>query len=261
MTRSLGLFRFVIFFSLILACAVPPRAMAESGPGQGESFSPPTYRDLVQTFLMMQGLDINKDKIADEYAKLSYCSLYKKKFHNDFSWNKIRSELITRVNQKRDYYRVQYQLEGTIYLGRFNFENQQFPLIKDSAINHIGALIATDPRSPDSLPYRLCGDHDFSSVFPYQYIFELNRPFSLKALKVSQDEAKALLDKLASLGDTDRRLYVRFRYRIQTVDKIDPFGKGFDIRGARGSFHGELTSVDLFLDHDMTKFYMRLPLK
>jgi hypothetical protein len=260
MKRVSGLFVFIVFFVTFLSLVGRTPALAE-GLTQGESFATPTYRDVVQAFLLMQGLDISNNKVADEYAKLSYCTLYQQKFHNDFAWNKIRAELINRAMQKHDYYRVQYQLEGTLYLGRFNFETQQFPLVKKSQLNHVGSFMAIDFTSRGlARPYRLCST-DYSVIFPGRYVFEINQPFTLLGLKVSQDEAKGLLDKMASLGNADRRLYIRFRYRAQTVDKLDPFAKDYDPRAAHGIFHGELTNVDLFLDHDMTKFYKSIPLK
>lgn len=258
----------VVKFITALFCAawvaVASPLCAQAMPQQGESFATPTWRDLVETFVLSQGIDINNPKVADDYAKLAYCSIYKKKYTDDFEWNKIRSQIINRVNQKRDYFRVQYQLEGTLYLGRYDFQTQQFPFIKDSAMVHVGSFLALGGEDVTKFAYRLCSDKDLSKFFPTNYLFVINMPLTFKGLKVSQDQAQVLLDKMAAMGNSDRRIYARFRYRVQTVEKkiLTPQNiSTFDAKNGPGVFHGELVSLDLFLDRAMTKFYMNIPVK
>src|SRR4051812_23800559 len=119
--------RYVLFILAALTfagLATPAQAITAYNGENGEAFAEPTFRDLSMMLLMLDGVDINNPKVADDYAKMQFCGLYKDKFRNDFEWNKVRLQIINRVLSKKDYYRLQYELDGTINLDRYNFDTQ-----------------------------------------------------------------------------------------------------------------------------------------
>ncbi len=254
--------RFVFAFLGMLALSIVasnPSPAAVVGGDKGESFALPTFRELSQMLIMMGGLDIQNPKVADEYAKLMYCGLYYDKYKNDFEWNKIRQQIINRVGSKKEYYRIQYQMSGTLYLDRYNFETQDFPLGKNSAMVRVGSMVLYEgggTAGEDPKVRRLCHDLTPSAIFPGYYTFVLNQPLTIDRLKLPVDEAKSLLDRMTQQKNNDRRLYVRIRVRVMGIDRTT------GSRNVTGVFlKGEVTNVDIFLDYDMTKYLTSVQIK
>ncbi len=252
----------ILSYLVVSLAAIAVQAAVISAD-QGESYAQPTFKELSQTMVMMDGMDVTQPVLTDEYAKLMYCDLYKQNHKNDFDWNKIRQMILSRAVAKKDYYRIQFEVGGTVFLGTYNFETQDFPFVRDSALTRVGSMILLErsrqnPTAGGAAP--LCGDTDFSPYFPFNYILIMNQPFTFDRLKIPMDEAKILLDKMAAAKNMDRRLFVRFRFRVQAVDKLPPAEK-LDLRKTRVQMHGELTQADVFLDADMTKYLTSVPLK
>lgn len=225
--------RFMIAVMCYLAFSFAVSDMAKAATPQndmGESYAAPTFRELSQTFVMMDGMDISDPIISQEYAKLMYCDLWKENSKNDFDWNKIRQMISNRVMSKKDYYRIQFEVGGTIFLGTYNFETQDFPFTKQSSLTRVGSMMLLAPntgrRGPQpGDPMPLCTDTDMSPYMPIYYILIMNQPLTFDRLKIPMDEAKILLDKMTAARNLDRRLYVRFRFRVQSVDKVQALKK------------------------------------
>ncbi|MEZ0225696.1 MAG: DUF4852 domain-containing protein [Alphaproteobacteria bacterium] len=249
--------RFVLAFLAALAfSSLNHQAMAASAYNAetGEAFAEPTFRDLTMMLIMLDGVDINNPKVADDYAKMNFCGIYKEKYKNDFEWNKVRQQITNRILSKKDYYRLQYQLDGTINLDRYNFDTQDFPLTAKTGMVRVGSMILYDTTAAnDNLKGRsrlLCNDDTLTRMFPGMYMFVLTQPLTFDRLKLPMDEAKALLDRFASTKNNDRRLYVRFRIRITGISRVhsnQADNVAVDVKG-------DVVSLDVFLDHDMTKF-------
>ncbi len=245
-----------VFAAFLLMLAFTAARAGVIGGDKGESYADPTYKELIQTLVMMDGVDITDPLVANDYAKLMFCDLWKTNSKNDFDWQKIRQQIVSRVTQHKDYYRIQYQLGGTIYLNVYNFETQDFPFKPESALTRVGSMSLLDFSfigDKDRGIKKLCGDAEISVAFPINYTAQLHQPLTFDRLKIPMDEAKQLLDKMAAVKNTDRRLYVRFRFRLQSlIQKMSP--PPVHLRRARAMFVSELSQIDVFLDKDMSKF-------
>ncbi len=239
------------------AASPPPNAEEKKGSGRGEAFASPTFRELAITSLMLGAYDTNSNEVIDEYAKLMYCSLYQEKFKSDFEWNNIRRELGNKVRARREYFRTHYEVTGVVYLGRYSFETQDFPFIKDTALVNVGSLsLLASGRNSNNNPYalRLCGSETPSAIFPPYYIFLLPQPLTLDRIKMPMDEAEKLLQRMDVMENKERALFVRFRLRLQAAG-------GLDQRGIRLMMRGEMVSIDIFYDQEMTKHFATVALK
>jgi len=235
----------------VLACLSCNTAMA-SKYGGGEAYSEPTFRELAQTMMFMDGFKTTEDVVVDEYAKLMYCGLYNEKFTNDFEWNKIRSMLLQKIQTRKDYFRVLYQISGVIYLGRYNFETQDFPFINDSALVNVGSLVLFDATNNAELQRQrvLCGGaRAVSLIIPAYYVFRLNQPLTFDRLKIPMDEAQKLLNRMQKSKNLERNLYVRFRVRVIAAHPASQIQAALEA----AVLSGELTAIDLFLDKEMTQ--------
>lgn len=249
--------RFVLAFLAALAFStLNHQAMAATAYNAetGEAFAEPTFRDLSMMLIMLDGVDINNPKVADDYAKMNFCGIYKEKYKNDFEWNKVRAQVVNRILSKKDYYRLQYELDGTINLDRYNFDTQDFPLTAKTAMVRVGSMILYDTNnSIDNTKGRnrfLCSDDSITKIFPGMYMFILTQPLTFDRLKLPMDEAKSLLERFASTKNNDRRLYVRFRMRVTGIAKVTATQSNYVAVDVKG----DVVSLDVFLDAAMTKY-------
>lgn len=248
---------FSAFFAAVLLMAAFSIARAGViGGDTGESYADPVYKELTQTLIMMDGLDVSNPIVANDYAKLFYCDLYKQNSRNDFDWQKIRHQIISRVLQKKEYYRIQYQMPATVKLNVYNFETQDFPftpltsLVRVGSIEMIGVSHMNDPTKG---AFRPCGAPDFSVSFPAIHVLLMHQPLTFDRLKIPMDEAKLLLEKMTAMRNTERLLYVRMRFRLQALNrKLPP--PPMNLRRNRAEYMSEVTQIDVFLDQEMTKF-------
>ena len=223
---------------------------------RGEAFALPTFRDMAIASIMLGAYDINDNKVIDEYAKLMYCSLYREKFKSDFEWNNIRRELGNKIKSKREYFRTNYEMTGVIYLGRYSFETQDFPFVKNTALVNVGSLtlLGLSRRAPEVMAELCRGDED-ESFFPTSYIFLMQQPLTLDRIKMPMDEAEKLLKRMDLMNNKERSLHARFRVRLMAAAGID--GRG----GGKLMLRGELVSIDIFYDPEMTKHFATVALK
>ncbi len=253
------------FFAKLLCAAMllglPTGSALASKYGGGEAYAEANFRDLAQTLILMDGVSLEDPKIIDEYAKMNYCSLYKEKFHDDFEWSQFRKLLTQKVQSKKEYFRNLYQISGVIYLGRYNFDTQDFPLINDSALVNVGSLqlFKLNHNSLASTEVRtICKGEGMSEILPNNYVFELNQPLTFDRLKLPMEEAKKILERMSRMENTDRRLYVRFRMRIISIIPMDT--KTLAMHSVV-RLRGELTAIDIFLDRDLTQPFATVEVK
>lgn len=252
------LFRFVLLLVCVLIAPASASAQkADDRFARGEAFAAPNFREMALTSMMLDAFDNSKNETVDEYAKLMYCPLYLSKFKSDFEWNSIRQELSRKLKSRNEYFRTNYELSGTIFLGRYSFETQDFPFIKNTALVNVGSVNLFMPnRREMNQSRRICGEGEASAMFPVNYVFLLNQPLTLDRIRMPPDEAESLLKRLDQMNNKERALYIRFRVRTMGVS-------GIDRRTANTvlMFRGDLVSVDIFYDREMTKHFATVALK
>lgn len=234
------------------------------GTDQGESYVHPSFRELTQTLMMLDGLDITNPIVANDYARMFYCDLWKANNKNDFDWQKIRSQIVQRVSAKKDYYRIQYEVFGTVFLNVYNFETQDFPFTPNTSLVRVGQMVLMDLMHLQDSAYgigKLCNDPELSKSFPLGHSLVMNQPLTFDRLKLPVDEAKQLLERMTSLRNLDRRLYVRFRFRIQNVVRKAPPPGALSLKRSRVIYMGEIKQIDVFMDKEMTKFLTTVHIK
>ncbi len=232
-------------------------AMAVAGKprSEGESYAVPSYEELAQTTLLLGGMDINENAVADEYARILYCKLYKENYRDDFSWNNVRRDLVTRILSKRETFRTQYEILGTVELGRYNFEAQEFPFVEGTALTNVGVMNILEAKTG-----AMCGQGGQGSIFPEVTNLVLSKPLTFEKYKIPMDEAEKLLDTMKLLKIGDRRLYIRFRFKVQSVARVPRKGEGGSGASPSIDLNGVIESVDLFFDREATQPVAKIPL-
>lgn len=237
-----------------MGLASPSSYAASAGDSEiGEAYALPTFKELTQTTILLGGLDINDPKIADEYAKLSYCDLYKNNYKNDFQWNNIKQQIVSRVLEKKEMYRLQYEIHGSVRLGRYDFERQFFPFVENSKLVNVGSMVILESSS-----YTKYCDGLEIGLFPKTMFVILNQPLTLDSIKMPMDEAEKFLAKLEDMKIFNRTLYVRFRFKIIDVSRVVASREKED-KNVRTDFRGKLSTIDFYYDREMTKWAASAP--
>lgn len=245
-----------IFSLIMLASATASRADESSVVG---GYAVPTYKELIQTVIVLGGLDINNSQVADEYGRLIYCDLFTSHYANDFEWNNLRSQMISRVIEKRELYRIQYEMKGIVKLGRYDFQKQVFPLSEDTAMRNVGRLNLLP--SDEYKQVELCRTPlkvGTKPVVPLNVFLIFNQPLTLEEIKIPMDEAEAILIRLKEMRVADRSLYMRMRFRIIDIPRIAKNNMGDN---TRAELKGQLRQMDFYLDEEMTQWVASVPVQ
>lgn len=247
------LYTFALLSMLTLSSLTAHAQSSETGD-MGEGYAYPSFKEISQTLIMLGGLDINKQEIADEYARLVYCPLYEEKYSNDFDWNNIRRQIVSRVLEKKEIYRVQYEFYSVINLDRYDFEAQVFPLTEKSVMNNVGRMGLLDNGSFQ--PFCGVNMSIASMYFPAIVRLILHQPLNLTVIKMPMDEAELMLKKMAEQKIENRRLFIRFRFKAVGTPI---FNKTTGGRNLSVDLFGNMKAIDLFLDKEMTHWIASLP--
>lgn len=241
MKHSLLILSFFLAFLPGLFALSPAFAAKDTGEG----YAAPTFRDLSQMIVMMGGVDITVPKNADEYGRLFYCDVYQKKFKDDIEWNKIRSQIISRVQEKREYFHVLYESAFPFELGRYDFDTKSFPLTPETAMVNVGSIALFTVNEYT----RYCGLVEIPLSFPPNITLLLNQPLTVDRFKIPVDKVEKFLMRMAEMKNTKRQIYGRLRFRV--IEAPGPVVVGDEV--VRSEIFGEVMSVDFFLDADLTK--------
>ena len=233
-----------VFFTL---AAFVQEAFAEDRVREGYALT--SLKELAQTMIGIGFFDIRIPEVADEYARLVYCDLYRRNYSNDVDWDKIRSQIISNVVEKKEYFRVLYEVRGIFKLGRYNFDTQFFPFSKrtlkekGTTMKNVGSigLISVNEYSP------FCGIRGYPKFFFPDISLKLFPPITVGGFKVPIENVEGILARMEEAGNKKRIVYGRVKFRI-----VEPVPKK---RASRKiEMKGNVIAVDFFLNQEMTKF-------
>lgn len=234
--------RYVAAVLILMSLALSVQtALASSDIGEG--YARPTFSELIQTTILLNGFDINDPKIADEYMRVVYCPLYRKNYGNDVIWNKIKNQVIVRALKKREYFRVRYEVVGIFKLGRYDFKNEFFPISDKTAITNVGSVSLYNPTA-QSLD---CGGRNLNSIFPQNIVLELNEPLTVMGFHVPQKNVEKMMVRIQEDGNPNRQIYGRIRVFVTDAKESDVANH------SRIVLNGGVVSVDFFIDPELTK--------
>lgn len=212
----------------------------------GEAYAKPSTKDLYQTLVLLGAFDIHRPEVADEYARLIRCDLYKAHQQNDFEWDKIQKNIVSNVVEKKDSYRVLYEIQGVFQLGRYNFDLSTFDLAPKAKMLNVG-MIKLQTKN-EMTPY--CDVKYDEFFFPTEISLHLGQPITFTQLHYPPDRAEALIARMNELQIPERQVYGRLRFHVTDAPTVD-------LRGDKifsAALRGELSELDLFLDKEMTRW-------
>lgn len=211
-----------------------------------EGYAAPTFSELAQTFVLLNGHDITDPRVADEYGRVVYCKLYEESFGNDIVWEKVRSQIVSRVLKKKEYYRVKYEIVSAFNLGRYDFKNRFFPLDSRVSARNVGILKLFSAEEPT----KDCTGSFSSSGFSKNMVVKLSALLTVEGFYIPQDKVEKMMVRMEEGGETSRRVYARIR-----ISLTDAVPSSNELKGSTEAavFNGEIDAIDFFLDPELTK--------
>lgn len=211
----------------------------------GRGYAKIDYRSLTQTFFSFYNGGNPSNDMLDEYAELAYCELYKDNFVNDFEWAAIRDSIKKDMKTYSSNMHKFYEIEGELKIGRYDFSSKRFPLHEDSALLGIGKLSLYNPNNY----FIFCGRSGDLKSLPSSYTLSLYNPLELEEIQIDDKVAREIVEHIYQ--DTYGQRYFFARFRVNLLDYLG--NRGAKIANNEVVIKGEVDSIDLFLDPEMTK--------
>ncbi len=191
--------------------------------------------------------------LTDGYAHIFYCNLVKSKFTDEFEWEKIREIINSEIDKIDKEYYKSFEVSSVVYIGKYDFETNSFPLLENSQINNVGFLSIYSLSIPNSTEmacydYVLKKDKTLIEIIPNIFVIKLPAPLTINRIRVTPEKAKYLVRLLSKKKLKNRKLYIRFRLNIIGLDSVKRTNWG----GDKVTFNGKLDAIDIFVDPEMT---------
>lgn len=193
----------------------PEKATVPTTALPAESYAVPTWANLIRTMARFGALDFSDSRLVDDYAIIAECDLYESFFHNDFKWMEIQNSLRESLQTNLGSYPIAYQYDLSLPLDRYDFKNKIFRFKEKDALKGVNTIYLLSSGKSDCAKTPV-------SLLPYTFIAVFPTPSSVEGLRLSETEAKALLFRMENEGNTERRVFIRYTFRIAF---IEPFKK------------------------------------
>jgi len=192
--------------TILTACLLLLASPAFASDTDSGEWASPTLTNLVHTLFRYGALDLNDDRIIDDYAKITECELVIKFYHNDFKWNKVRAAVRQSMHMNMKTYPSAFYYVTRVQLGRYDFKGHMFLFDEGTKLQGVNSFQLTDQRVP-------CGRENLT-VIPTDYHLIIDVPVTLLGLPLSEKDAEALLDRMDLNDDKDRVIYAQFNLRV-----------------------------------------------
>lgn len=235
--------RLLHVFCLVIGLGTGFTAMV----AQAQTYADPTAANAIRAMLRFGVLDLDDDRVIDDYAKYMECDLYKSFYDDDFKWQRIRGGLRQTIQKQMPVNPTAFYATGTLHLDRYDFEQKMYRLGRENGIRGVNTFVIAE------LSNGSCKDKPLR-VFPSIYRAVLETPVTIPGLYMSETDAKALLERMTKAGNDSKEVYVKFKVRIVFAKKILLDDKQ---QGRLGdlNFTTRLDAIEFYEDREMTRLF------
>ena len=197
-------------------------------------------------------LDIDDDKVIDNFIMINECKYYRENIDNDFKWEKARKAARAMIKDQVHTYDDKYQILVPVDLGRYDAERKGFPIKKDSAFKDLRRV---EIGGNDG---KVCGEKWEIKHFPRNVHLILNKPFNFDFFELDEHLAQAFILRYNfnkpkrpdeyKHSSFERLAFVRFRMRL-----VEYQGKDRERhRTTVAVMFGQIDGIDVFENPDET---------
>lgn len=238
-----------LFFSIFLFSGA---SFAEIS---ADRYHPVSLRDLIRFSADQNAIDLTDLQTFNEYLKVTDCAVYQQVKDSQFKQQELQNAVIAQIkkedkaNTGSDLY---IRIPLTLLTSGYNFDTQSFDIIQQNRLQRVNSLQIYDDTS------MICG----SAVNSYQKLpiyhwAQLNFPVSLHRIPLQRSLAETLSQRLNRNASNEAQRIIYANILVQ-IERIQPTIK----RGAGGSVsavvRGQITAIDLFVDHERKVRFKRL---
>ncbi len=224
---------------------------------RAQEYAAPTWTNLVRTMIRFNALDISDDLMADDYAMIAECGLYKAYSGDEFKWHDVKKALRDSVRMNMPSYPTNYRYDAAIRLGRYDFKNKIYGFSEENTLRGINSFVLYEVEGQP------CDVGEVGYV-PRAFRAMLSAPIALDGLPLSEKDAQALSQRVKK--DNDGLVYAR--YNIRTIyieplqkmssrrkkEKEEPvYGQSLGKTSKEVRFDAELDSIGFYEDRERTK--------
>lgn len=243
----------ILAMGFVGACLTPQSARADG-------FAKTTTANLIKTFIRFGALNIHDDNVINDYALLNECKVYKYFIHDDFRWHDVQTAIRQAIRQDVAVYPTAYNYDASLLLDRYDFKNNIYRFVIENGRQAINTFHLS------TLNEESCGDVHLTAM-PQEFNFVLDRSIQFPGIPLGEDQARDLLHDMEKSGNTQRKVYVRFKLKIVYIQPLlqkdtsnQPGGK-LIYRQSDGSLSGRLDSrldsIEFYQDEARTKLIMK----
>lgn len=205
------------------------------------TFLPVTLDRLASLLLRFKAVDIGRDDVIDDFARLFQCEIYEYNHQDEFLWKKAQVALRRDIQKRFTRLPTHLEFVATRRLGKYDFKRHLFLLHHDSPINKLSSFTFAFTDQEIDVP---CLADAPATWFPYTYKVSLDYPLTLEGLPMNEEQAKALLNSMLQNDNQERVIHVRFRFDVVHVPTIRKQKTDVDMEA-------EMQQVDFFADKEM----------
>lgn len=212
-------------------------------PASAQTYAPLTYGNVMKTLMRFGALDLKNDKLLDDYIRLNECDFYFQHFRDDFALQKRRQQLRTEIPKKMGAFPDAYYFSAPMRLDRYDFKSRVFKLESKSRLLNINTFqLVKISRN------NVCIKDHSLEIAPEEVGVVLDQPVTLEGLPISEEQSKALIERMNAQKNFQRAIYARFSIMMVFAEPLP-----LDMPRLRYNADAQLLSIEFFEDEKMTK--------
>ena len=175
---------------------------------------PATLENIIKAALRFKLLDTDNDLVIDDFAKVTYCSVYTRDHFDEFVWRKVRLALRQKIQDESDRYPTLIYLNRREAFGQYNFNDTMLLLKPSSVMRGVNMLqvIPVEQRTACGVPLE---------AITQNFIAALDKDLTIDGVKLNETEAKAVVSGLEQTGNESSFNTVA-GVKISTASDADP---------------------------------------
>ncbi len=151
-------------------------------PAHAQFFAEPTLVNLLRGLMRFQAVDIQQNQIIDFYARTADCDLFKKKFDNEFEWEKVRQATREGVRQSVGGFPTAFKYETTMQLDRYDFSRGIYPFFSKDRETRFDVNSFTVSAKDEPT----CGRDSSRAPIPLEFKFVTGKTVKMDGLSLSE---------------------------------------------------------------------------
>lgn len=169
--------------------------------------------NMVRTLVRFNAINLNDNRLLDEYAIITECSLYKALYKDDFKWNKVRTAIRNSIRDNVGTYPTAYNYDTQLQLDRYDFEAKLFRFTEKTVLKSINALVIYQIEAVT------CGSGAVTHI-PRTFRAVLDTPVYFPGLPLAPKDAEAILKQMETDKNIDRIVTATFNFHIIYIEPL-----------------------------------------